>query len=262
VGVKIEETFQVQAPASRVWEFLVDPAQVVQCLPGAELVEVQDESSFLGRVKVKVGPVSTSYKGKASFIERDDANRRVKMQGSGQETTGSGSAKMTMTSEVVELPDGTAEVRVHADLEVVGRIVQFGRGMIEEVNRQLFKQFVECTRARLAQPAEAPKEPPRAAPAEVPSTESAAPGAAAAAPTAPEADTLTPPPEAVLATTGAGIPPAGTPAAATSAAAPIQPRPQPRGQTAAGPELRALPLFFRALWAMVRRFFARLFGRG
>jgi uncharacterized protein len=227
VAIKIEETFQVQAPAARVWDFLIDPAQVVQCLPGAELLEAEDEKTFVGRVKVKVGPVTASYKGRASFVDRDDTNRRIRMEGSGQETGGSGSAKMTMSSEVVELADGSSEVRVHAELDVVGRIVQFGRGMIEEVNRQLFRQFAECTRARLAEPAAEPAA----------ATAGGEAGGAEIAATAASPDLATPARAAPIAT------------APGKAAGPAQP-------------VRAIPLFFRALWAMIKRFVARLFGRG
>jgi carbon monoxide dehydrogenase subunit G len=164
VPLKTEETFQVQAPPDRVWQYLVDPRQVVTCLPGAELTSVQDESTFLGRVKVKVGPVLAAYTGKVVITERDDAARVIRMIGEGRENTGGGSAKVVITSTVTVLGTGGTEVRVTAELDVVGRIAQFGRGMIESVNRHVFRQFTECVRAKLEAPAEvagAPA-PPRA----------------------------------------------------------------------------------------------------
>ena len=150
MGIRIEEVFEIQAHPDRVWSYLTDPRQVVNCLPGAELTSVQDDTTFLGRVKVKVGPISTAYAGKVILTERDDANRVVKMTGEGRESGGAGSAKMTMTSSVVALANGTSEVRVVADVDIVGRVAQFGRGMIESVNKQMFKQFRECVRATLA----------------------------------------------------------------------------------------------------------------
>ena len=150
MSIRVEEVFEIQAHPDRVWEYLTDPRQVVNCLPGAELTSVQDEKTFLGRVKVKVGPISTAYAGKVILTERDDANRVVKMTGEGRESGGAGSAKMTMTSSVVGLATGSTEVRVTADIDIVGRIAQFGRGMIESVNKQMFKQFTECMRATLA----------------------------------------------------------------------------------------------------------------
>src|SRR6185503_18170389 len=112
-----EETFELRAPVDRVWSYLVDPRQVVDCLPGAELTEVKDDSTFLGRVKVKVGPVTAAYNGKVTITNRDDGAHVVSMVGEGREATGSGSAKMTMTSRLATLPTGVTQVRVTADVD-------------------------------------------------------------------------------------------------------------------------------------------------
>jgi uncharacterized protein len=149
VSLRIEETFQLRAPVDRVWAYLTDPRQVVTCLPGAELTSVADESTFHGAVKVKVGPIVAAYKGKVTITERDESSHVVRMLGEGRESTGSGSAKMTMTSTLVALEGGGTEVRVSADLDIVGKLAQFGRGMIETVNKQMFAQFTGCLRATL-----------------------------------------------------------------------------------------------------------------
>src|SRR5215475_10958069 len=161
---KIEEEFEVQAPVQRVWEYLIDPARVVVCIPGAELLETQDERTFIGAVKVKVGPMTMSYKGQVKFTEVDEQGRQVRMLGEGREAGGAGSAKVTMLSKVTPLDGGGALVVVSADVDLVGKIVQFGRGMIEEVSRQLFRQFSACVKQRLevadtSQPADNPSEP-------------------------------------------------------------------------------------------------------
>lgn len=149
MAITIVETFTIQAPAERVWQYLTDPRLVVGCLPGAELTQVQDENTFLGKVKLKVGPVTVSYNGQARFTEKSDDARRVKIVAEGRETGGTGSAKMTMTSEVATLSDDTSSVRVEAVIDVVGKIIQFGRGMVESVSRQLFRQFADCIRSEL-----------------------------------------------------------------------------------------------------------------
>jgi uncharacterized protein len=146
---KIEEQFEVKAPVQRVWEYLIDPAKVVMCIPGAELLESQDERTFVGAVKVKVGPMNMSYKGLMKFTEMDEQGRQVRMVGEGRETGGAGSAKVTMLSKVAPLEGGGALVVVSADVDLVGKIVQFGRGMIEEVSKQLFRQFSACVKQRL-----------------------------------------------------------------------------------------------------------------
>jgi carbon monoxide dehydrogenase subunit G len=148
VAIRIEERFVVQAPAERVFAYLVDPAQVVECLPGAELVEVVDPRNFVGNVKVKVGAITVSYRGRVVLEEVDVPGGRVRMRAEGRESGGGGSAKMAMESRVAGTGAG-AEVVVVAELDVAGRIVQLGRGMFEQVAHQIFAQFSGCVRARL-----------------------------------------------------------------------------------------------------------------
>jgi carbon monoxide dehydrogenase subunit G len=149
MAIQVSETFELNAPAARVWAFLIDPQQVVQCLPGAELLAIEDARTFTGRIRVKVGPVVAGYRGRARFEEIDESARSARMSGEGQETSGGGSARMKMTSTVTALDNGGARVQVIAEVDVVGRLVQFGRGMMEEVSRQLFQQFAACVRSRL-----------------------------------------------------------------------------------------------------------------
>jgi uncharacterized protein len=178
MAFKIAERFEVQAPVEGVWKYLIDPASVVQCLPGAELLETQDDGAFVGQIKVKVGPLSMAYKGKGSFTQVDEATHTARMVGEAREVGGSGSTKVTMVSTVTALDGGGSVVSVDADINLVGRIVQFGRGMIEEVSRQMFRQFATCVKGRLEveEPPASPTasaEASTSAPADQPSTESA-----------------------------------------------------------------------------------------
>ena len=155
MGFKIEERFEVKAPVERVWSYLIDPKRVVQCLPGAELLELREDQTFLGAIKVKVGPLSMSYKGQGKFTEINEETHQVRMVGDAREVGGSGSTKVSMLSTVAPLAGGGSEVLVNADIDLVGKIVQLGRGMIEEVSRQMFRQFSSCVKQHL----EIPEEP-------------------------------------------------------------------------------------------------------
>jgi carbon monoxide dehydrogenase subunit G len=148
MAIHIEERFRVNAPVGAVWDYLVDPRRVVTCLPGAALTEVVDERTFHGTVKVKVGAITVVYKGRVRLVQVDAEGHRVRMEGDGRESTGTGSAKMAMESSVTPV-DGGTEVVVRSDVDVVGRLVQLGRGMIEQVSHQLFEQFAACVRATL-----------------------------------------------------------------------------------------------------------------
>jgi carbon monoxide dehydrogenase subunit G len=142
----------VQAALDRVWGYLVDPSQVVACLPGAELTSVEGET-FHGRVKAKVGPVSTSYTGVARLMRVDEAEHSLELSAEGKEVGGSGSARLTMRASLHPAGDGTVEVRVTATVDIVGRVMQFGRAMVEMVARQLFADFARCVGETLRQPA-------------------------------------------------------------------------------------------------------------
>jgi carbon monoxide dehydrogenase subunit G len=173
MGFKFEETFQVQSPIDRVWRYLTDPRRVVACLPGAVITRVESDHVFYGTVKATVGPVTGYYSGRAELTEVDDAGHVVRLSAVGREPAGAGSAKLRMTSRVVALDGGGAEVRVEAEVDVAGKILQFGRGMIEPVAKQLFRQFAECARAELEMPDEPETAAAAAAAATIP------PGAAA-----------------------------------------------------------------------------------
>ena len=152
MAIKIQETFEVQAPIDAVWRFVMDPEQVAACMPGATLEEVVDERTFLGNIEVKVGAVTTSYKGKISLTEVDEQQFIVRMSAEGRET-GGGTARGTMSSRLRALDGGKTEVVAEASIDLTGRIMQVGRGMIEGVSHQLFLQFIACVKARLETPA-------------------------------------------------------------------------------------------------------------
>ncbi|HEX6746171.1 MAG TPA: SRPBCC family protein [Longimicrobium sp.] len=190
--MEISKSFVVNAPAAAAWEFLTEPARVVRCLPGAALGEQVDEHSHAGTISIKVGPVQASYRGTMRFerLDRDALTAEISAQG--QETRGRGGAKMTMTSRLVEITPSETEIHVTSDVQVMGVLAQFGRGMIQDVSDQLFQKFVDCARATLESPAPAEAAPATPVPATIPIADagppidpgSPVPSAAAAVPLA------------------------------------------------------------------------------
>jgi carbon monoxide dehydrogenase subunit G len=140
MAIEIKETLQVEAPIERVWDFVVDPQRVVTCMPGAALDEVVDDKTFLGTVKVKLGAITTKYKGRVEFANVDAQAHSIQMVAEGRET-GGGTAKGTIDMRVNELPEGPVELVIEAGIDLTGRVMQVGRGMIQGVSHQLFKQF-------------------------------------------------------------------------------------------------------------------------
>jgi len=152
--MQIETEFEVAAPPDRVFDFLLDVNRVVACMPGAELSEAVDAETFKGRVKIKVGPITVAYNGTARIVEKDQGERRAKLEASGRETTGPGSAQATAVMTVAPSGDGSA-VRIQADYTVAGRVANFGRGVMEDVSRRLVGQMADCIKATLEAPAPA-----------------------------------------------------------------------------------------------------------
>ncbi len=149
-SLKIEERFELDAHPDEVWAYLTQPERIVVCLPGAELTEVIDERNFAGRVKVKLGPVAMDYHGTMEFTEVEPERRVIRMEGKGQERRGGGTATLTMEGTVRELEGGRSEVSVVADIRLAGKIVSFGRGMIQAVTAEVFKEFTERLADELA----------------------------------------------------------------------------------------------------------------
>jgi carbon monoxide dehydrogenase subunit G len=222
MGIPIEKSFVVKAPAAAVWEFLTDPVKVASCLPGAAITgKEEDGQTWGGTMTVKVGPVTASYRGKLRFERLDAAAREAEIVASGQETRGKGGADMRMKSRVVERAPGETEVTVSSDVNVVGVLAQFGRGMIQDVSDQIFLKFTEGMRRQLEGESGASGPPggeaatDRGAPAPAAGPASVAPGSGAvpAAPTAPAAPAVIGAP----AVPASGAAPAATAVPATSA---------------------------------------------
>jgi hypothetical protein len=147
--MELEQKLVVQAPPEAVWSLLTDPRRVAGCLPGAAITEQLDEKTWAGTITVKVGPVSTSYKGKVIFERLDTATRTAEIVASGQDIRGKGGADMRMTSRLLALDGGATEVTVRSDVSVTGILAQLGRGMIQDVSDQMFQRFAAAMRAQL-----------------------------------------------------------------------------------------------------------------
>lgn len=139
--MELSNAFDVAAPIDRAWRVLTDLERIAPCLPGAQLQEVEGDE-YRGVIKVKVGPVTAQYKGKATFVERDEAAGRAVLSADGRDTRGQGNASATITAQLTATDAGT-HVVVDTDLKVTGKVAQFGRGVMADVSAKLMAQFVE-----------------------------------------------------------------------------------------------------------------------
>lgn len=146
--MQLENSFMVGAPPGRVFAYLLDVNKIVGCVPGAELSEVVDPTTFKGKVKIKVGPITVAYNGTARIVDRDDANRAATLEADGRETTGPGSARAKARMTVEADPSGSL-VRIVTDYSVAGRVAQFGRGVMEDVSRRIVNDMAACIKTNV-----------------------------------------------------------------------------------------------------------------
>jgi uncharacterized protein len=167
--MELTHEFRVAVPPAQAWTVLTDVERIAPCMPGAQLQEIEGEE-FRGVVKVKVGPITAQYKGKATFLEKDESAGRLVLRAEGRDTRGQGNANATITATLMGDGDGT-KVTVVTDLTVTGKVAQFGRGVLADVSAKLLQQFVSCLETKVLKGDEAdvaPAAPPAPAPSEAP----------------------------------------------------------------------------------------------
>lgn len=176
MALQIQEKFEVAAPLDAVWHFLLDPQNVVDCMPGASLTHIVDDKSFVGAVKLKIGAVTAQYQGTITYLDKDIATRTVKLLASGNER-GGGTVSGTIVTRLAPSADGRAtQVSCESSIDLTGRILQVGRGMIEGVSAQIIRKYVNNVRALLEVPRhEATADSTQAAAAETATTPTASP---------------------------------------------------------------------------------------
>jgi carbon monoxide dehydrogenase subunit G len=250
--MKIENTVEVDAPLDRVWALVNDIPRVAPCMPGAALTGVLDDGTYEGTVAVKLGPLRMSYKGKVTVEEVDEASHSARLNASGRDTKGAGTARASVETRLEAAGDAHTRLHVTSDVQLTGKVASFGRGgAINDVATRLFGQFADCLRATLE------AEPTGSEPA-------AAAGAAEGAAAATVEDRATSGPAGTTPEAPAAPASTGGPAAMPAAGIPPVPAAQPRAVEAldagslAGTVLKGR---IRALGQAIARFFRRLFRR-
>jgi carbon monoxide dehydrogenase subunit G len=151
--VRLENSFEVAAPAERAWDLLMDVPRVVPCMPGAVLDETVDDSHWKATMKVKVGPIGLVFATDVERTEADESARRVKLAANARETRNRGRASATIESTLAPM-DGKTRVQIVTDLTLSGSVAQYGRGMIEDISSQMVSSFASCLQAQLGESAE------------------------------------------------------------------------------------------------------------
>src|ERR1700735_380741 len=148
MAIELDNSFTVPVPPEQAWDVLLDVERIAPCMPGASVTSV-DGNEIEGQVKVKLGPLSLTYKGTAKFTDKDEANRTITIEASGKETRGAGTASAHVQA-VLKPDDAGTLVSIHTSLNVTGRPAQFGRSLLPEVSGKLIAQCASNLEALIA----------------------------------------------------------------------------------------------------------------
>ncbi|MCW2738778.1 SRPBCC domain-containing protein [Nocardioides sp.] len=149
--MQIDNEFQVQAPPGEVWDYLQRTEDVVECIPGAAILEKLSEDEYRGQVTVKLGPLAVVLQGTVTIDERDHDARTMKLTGRAKDTKGRGATDAGVVVDIVAQGEGT-QVTLVSDVKVTGKIAQFGRGVMKDVSQRIADEFARNLEARLTGP--------------------------------------------------------------------------------------------------------------
>lgn len=154
-----DNSFDVPLPPDQAWATLMDIERIAPCMPGAELTEMVDDTTFKGKVSVRLGPVALTFQGTASFENVDNDAHKADVKAQGADAKGRGGANAVVAFHL-EPSDTGSTVKIHTDLQLSGSVAQYGRGagMIQDLASQIIGQFAKNLAAQIEadQPAAAP----------------------------------------------------------------------------------------------------------
>src|ERR1700678_1247559 len=141
MAIELDNSFTVPVPPGQAWDVLLDVERIAACMPGASVTSAEGDE-IEGQVKVKLGPLSLTYKGTAKFTDKDQASHTISIEATGKETRGSGTASATVQASLTQGDSaGQTLVSIHTSLNVTGKPAQFGRSLLPEVSGKLIQQF-------------------------------------------------------------------------------------------------------------------------
>jgi carbon monoxide dehydrogenase subunit G len=146
----LTKSFEVPQSTELVWNHLIDPEKIMDCVPGVSIDEKVDENHYKGKVGMKFGPMGVQYDADIFYNEIDIENKKIILSGNGVDSKGTGNAEMKMTITITELDAGGVKLDAIMDITINGKIAQFGSRLIDTVSEQLFKQFVSNFSKKLA----------------------------------------------------------------------------------------------------------------
>lgn len=155
MAMQLKNEFEIDADLDETWNLLTDLERIMPCMPGAALDGIEGDD-YLGNVKIKVGPIGAHFRGTARFAEKNDATYSAVITASGKDPKGQAAANAQIHARLEQVSATRTRVLIDTDLDISGRMAQFGRGAIADVSNRLLGQFVTNISSLLTQGAGSP----------------------------------------------------------------------------------------------------------
>jgi uncharacterized protein len=161
--VEFDNSFEVPLRPAEAWPLLTDIPRIAPCMPGAEVTDVVDDTTYKGRIAVRLGPVALAFAGVIKFEELDSVNYKARVRAQGSDAKGRGAANATASFRLEPAGSGS-KVLVHTDLALSGAVAQYGRGagIIQATAASIMSQFAANLKSQIvdrsppAEPAQSP----------------------------------------------------------------------------------------------------------
>jgi len=147
--VKFTQSAQIPVAREPLWDFLMDVPKVAQSLPGVESVTKVDDTTYQGLLKVRVGPIALNLAGKIIVEEQDKENWRASLRAEANDRRAAGAVKGKTTMMLKEAGPGQSELVVETDVNILGKIGEFGQPIIRKKADSMLKEFVENIKKQL-----------------------------------------------------------------------------------------------------------------
>ena len=138
--MKFENSFEVDAPLEQVWETMLDVERVAPLVPGAEVSEKTGDDAYKVGIKVKLGPMSMTYRGDVEIVDRDDAAHNAGLRVKAKEARGQGTADATVSMDL-DGDEKHTSAKLTTDVRLSGRAAAMSRGIVDDVARRMIDQF-------------------------------------------------------------------------------------------------------------------------
>ena len=147
--MKFSQSAQIPVAREPLWEFLMDVPKVAQSLPGVESVSKIDDTTYDGALKVRVGPIALNLLGKIIVEEQDKENWRATLRAEANDRRAAGAVKGKTTMMLKALDSNQTELVVETDVNILGKIGEFGQPIIRKKADSMLKEFVENIKKQL-----------------------------------------------------------------------------------------------------------------